>query len=123
MTSSAGEIIAQYTAFDDFAISPNGFKLANTSDTDRIYAYAATAGYNWILQISFNQDGRMNQTALIAGSEDSTAVAEPTGAAFGRGEGQLNKLYVTTGCGSGQNVDVDGIETAVGAQLLEIQLD
>lgn len=75
------------------------------------------------MQISFNKQGGMNQTAIIAGSLNSTEIAEPTSAAFGRGsEGQESKLYVTTGGGSGENVDVDGVETAVGAQLLEIQL-
>ncbi|TVY80335.1 hypothetical protein LSUE1_G005676, partial [Lachnellula suecica] len=123
VTAGTGEIIAKGSAFDDFALSPNGFKLNTTVGNSTKYAYAATAGYNSILQISFNsKDGGMNETETIAGSEYSTEIAEPTGAAFGRGVGQLNKLYVTTGSGSGENVDVNGVATAVGAQLLEIQL-
>ena len=124
VTSGAGEVITDSTSinFDDFALGPDGFRLNTTVGSSTKYAYAATAVSNSIMQISFDEDGGMNQTAIIAGSEDSTEIAEPTGAAFGRGEGQLNKLYITTGGGSGQNVDVNGVETAVGAQLLQIQL-
>jgi hypothetical protein len=124
VTAGPGEIIAEATAFDDFALSPDGFRLNSTVGNSTKYAYGATAGYNSILQISFSENGGGNETSVIvAGSEDSTEIAEPTGAAFGRGTGQLNKLYVTTGGGSGQNVDVNGTETAVGAQLLEITLN
>jgi hypothetical protein len=124
VTAGQPLLIAEGTSFDDFAVAPDGFRTNNTiPGTDRLYAYAATAGQNSIMQISFDRDGGNNQTAIIAGSADSTEIAEPTGCAFGRGAGQINKLYITTGGGSGQNVDVDGVETAVGAQLLEIQLN
>lgn len=126
ITAGTGEIIASFSAIDDFAIAPVGYRTKKTHSADRKYAYAATAGYNSILQISWNGNnatGFDNKTAIIAGSEYSTEIAEPTGGFFGRGPGQWNKLYVTTGGGSGEAVDVDGVETAVGAQLLEIQLD
>lgn len=119
VATGAGEIIAQGTAFDDFAVAPDGFNNA----TDRKYAYATTPGENSIMQIRFNKNGGINETTIIAGSLDSTEIAEPTSCAFGLGEGQPNKLYITTGGGSRLNVEVDGVETAVGAQLLEIQLD
>ncbi|CZR58819.1 uncharacterized protein PAC_08711 [Phialocephala subalpina] len=122
VTAGVGEVIASATSFDDFALAPDGFRLNSTVGNNTKYAYASTAGQNSIMQISFNIAAGTNETAIIAGSLDSTEIAEPTGAAFGRGESQLGKLYVTTGGGSGQNVDVNGVETAVGAQLLEIQL-
>jgi hypothetical protein len=122
VTASAGEVIVAITPLDDFALAPDGFRLNTTIGNNTKYAYVATAIDNTIVQISFNKAGGNNRTVVIAGNLDSTEIAEPTGAAFGRGEGQMNKLYVTTGGGSGEPVDVDGVETAVGAQLLEIQL-
>ncbi|THV52877.1 hypothetical protein BGAL_0065g00050 [Botrytis galanthina] len=109
--------------FDDFALSPNGWKTNQTNSEGRKYAYLTTSVNNSIMEISFDaKTGGNNETAIIAGALYSTEIAEPTGVAFGRAQGQINKLYVTTGGGSGMNVDVDGVETAVGAQLLEITL-
>ncbi|KUJ08299.1 uncharacterized protein LY89DRAFT_711717 [Mollisia scopiformis] len=122
VTAGVGKVIVNASPLDDFVIAPDGFRLNTTLGNSTKYAYAATAAENSILQISFNKAGGTNQTAIVAGDVDSTEIAEPTGTAFGRGEGQLNKLYVATGGGSGVNVDADGVETAVGAQLLEIQL-
>jgi hypothetical protein len=126
-TASAAELIYSGTPMDDFALAPAGFIPSNetsSGDYGRRYAFAATSGDNSILQISWNQNGTngtfANQSVIIAGNEYSTEIAEPTGAYFGRGIGQTRKLYITTGGGSGENVDVDGVETAVGAQLLEI---
>lgn len=110
--------------FDDFAISPNGFQLQGANASDTKWAYLSTAGQNSVEQVGFNgATGGDAEGSVIVGSVDSTDVAEPTGAAFGRIAGQLNKVYITTGGGSGEAVDVDGVETAVGAQLLEVTLD
>lgn len=119
VTAGPGEVIAEAIAFDDFAVSPDGFRAGS----GRKFAYAATAAENTIMQISFDLQGGRNLTSVIAGSLDSTEIAEPTGCAFGRGEGEMDWLYVTTGGGSGVGVDVDGVEVAVGAQLLGIKLN
>ncbi|PYH38081.1 uncharacterized protein BO87DRAFT_393549 [Aspergillus neoniger CBS 115656] len=119
VTAGPGELIVQSTAFDDFAVAPDGLRAAS----GRKFAYAATAAMNTIMQISFDLQGGRNLTSVIAGSLDSTEVAEPTGCAFGRGEGEMDWLYVTTGGASAVNVDVDGVEVAVGAQLLGIKLN
>ncbi|KAJ5557316.1 hypothetical protein N7494_001231 [Penicillium frequentans] len=122
VTAGTGQLIFKGSAFDDFAIAPNGFALNSTYGSDYKFAYLATAAYNTIEQVIFTRNGTAVGHEIIAGAEDSTEVAEPTGAFFGRGEGQLNKLYVTTGGASAVNVDVNGTDVAVGAQLLEIQL-
>lgn len=110
--------------FDDFALSPNGFQLQGANASDTMWAYLATAGQNSVEQVGFNGiTGGDVVGSIIAGSLYSTDVAEPSAAAFGRIEGQLNKVYITTGGGSGQAVVVDGVDTAVGAQLLEITLN
>ncbi|TGO56925.1 hypothetical protein BOTNAR_0212g00010 [Botryotinia narcissicola] len=128
-TISTAEVIALGSEdssslnFDDFALSANVWKTNQTNSEGRKYAYLTTSVNNSIMEISFDaKTGGNNETAIIASALDSTDIAEPTGAAFGRAQGQLNKLYVTTGGGRGMNVDVDGVETAVGAQLLEITL-
>ncbi|CRL23303.1 unnamed protein product [Penicillium camemberti] len=123
VTAGTGQLIFQGGAFDDFAIAPNGFALNSTYGSNYKFAYLSTSAGNSIEQVIFTRNGTAIGSEIIAGSEDSTEVAEPTGVFFGRGEGQLNKIYVTTGGGSGVNVDVNGTETAVGAQLLEIQLN
>ncbi|KAJ5945912.1 hypothetical protein N7454_002751 [Penicillium verhagenii] len=122
VTAGTGHLVYQGSQFDDFAIAPNGFALNETYGAEYKFAYLATAAGNTIEQVIFTQNGTAVGGELIAGADDSTEVAEPTGAFFGRGEGQLNKLYVTTGGASAVNVDVNGTDTAVGAQLLEIQL-
>ena len=88
-----------------------------------MYAFSATAAENSILQISFSMIGRMNEMSFYCWERRLDGNCQLTGAAFGCGGGHPNKLYITTGGGSGQNVDVAGVETIVGAQLLEIQLD
>lgn len=124
VTATDAEILAVGSAFDDFALGPDGFHLANTTYTNTTkYAFASTSAYNTIMQIIFDTETGKNTTSIIAGDLNSIEVAEPTGAAFGRGEGQTNKLYITTGGGSGLAVDVNGTETVVGAQLLKIQLN
>ncbi|KAJ5606860.1 hypothetical protein N7537_003479 [Penicillium hordei] len=122
VTAGTGQLIFQGSAFDDFAVSPSGFALNSTYSANYKFAYLSTSAGNTIEQVIFTRNGTTIGSEIIAGSEDLTEVAEPTGVFFGRGEGQLNKIYVTTGGGSGVNVDVNGTETAVGAQLLGIQL-
>lgn len=94
-TVGAGELVAlSSTTFDDFALSPDGFVLGGnaTYANGTKFAYAATAGYNSVMQIAFDVAAGTNETSIIAGSLNSTEVAEPTGVAFGRAEGQLNKI-------------------------------
>ncbi|PYH92600.1 hypothetical protein BO71DRAFT_420673 [Aspergillus ellipticus CBS 707.79] len=122
VTAGPGQLVFQGSQFDDFAIAPNGFALNETYGSEYKFAYLSTVSGNSIEQVIFTPEGVAVGSEIIAGSEDSTEIAEPTGAFFGRGEGELNKLYITTGGGSAVNVDVDGVETSVGAQLLEIQL-
>ncbi|CAI7604978.1 unnamed protein product [Penicillium glandicola] len=123
VTAGTGQLIYQGSAFDDFAIAPNGFALNSTYGSNYKFAYLTTAALNTIEQVIFTRNGTAIGGETIAGAEDSTEVAEPTGVFFGRGEGQSNKIYITTGGASAVNVDVNGTETAVGAQLLEIQLN
>ncbi|KAJ5734915.1 uncharacterized protein N7483_000040 [Penicillium malachiteum] len=122
VTAGTGQLIYQGSEYDDFAISPNGFALNSTFGSDYTFAYLATAGGNTIDQVIFTQNGTAVGAETIAGSEDSTEIAEPTGVFFGRGDDELNKIYMTTGGASAVNVDVNGTDVAVGAQLLEIQL-
>lgn len=122
VTAGTGQLIFQGSAFDDFVIAPSGFALNSTYDSNYNFAYLTTSAGNTIEQVIFTRNGTAIGGETVAGSEDSTEVAEPTGVFFGRGDDQLNRIYVTTGGGSGVNVDVNGTETAVGAQVLEIQL-
>ncbi|PKK53473.1 hypothetical protein CI102_2077 [Trichoderma harzianum] len=55
--------------------------------------------------------------SMIAGNVNSTAIAEPTSAAFGRGLNDKNVLYVSTA--GGMEVPVDGNIT-IGAQLVAV---
>ncbi|OJK03602.1 hypothetical protein ASPACDRAFT_39219 [Aspergillus aculeatus ATCC 16872] len=123
VTAGAGQLIYQGSQFDDFAIAPAGFALNATYGSKYRFAYLATATENTIQQVIFTKEGVAVGSEIIAGAEDSTEVAEPTGVFFGRGEGEENVIFVTTGGASAVNVDVDGVETAVGAQLLEIRLN
>ncbi|PWY65397.1 hypothetical protein BO83DRAFT_367890 [Aspergillus eucalypticola CBS 122712] len=122
VTASTGQMIYQATAIDDFAISPNGFSLNSTYGSEYKFAYLATASENSVEQVIFTKNGTFVGAQIIAGAVDSTEVAEPTGVFFGRGEDEINKIFVVTGGGSAVNVDVNGTDVAVGAQLLEIRL-
>ncbi|KAJ5261233.1 hypothetical protein N7478_011828 [Penicillium angulare] len=122
VTASTGQLVYQASQIDDFAISPNGFALNSTYGSNYTFAYLAGAAGNTIEQVIFTRNGTAIGGEIIAGSEDSTEVAEPTGVFFGRGKGELNTIFVTTAGASAVNVDVNGTETAVGAQLLAIQL-
>ncbi|PYH47652.1 uncharacterized protein BP01DRAFT_410538 [Aspergillus saccharolyticus JOP 1030-1] len=123
VTAGPGQLIYQGSQFDDFAIAPNGFALNATYGSDYKFAYLATAAGNTVEQVIFTQDGVAVGDEIIAGAEDSTEIAEPTGVFFGRGEKEQNAIFVTTGGGSAVNVDVNGTDVAVGAQLLEIHLN
>ncbi|KAJ5608682.1 hypothetical protein N7528_009249 [Penicillium herquei] len=122
VTAGTGQLIYQGSQYDDFDIAPNGFSLNSTFGSDYKFAYLATAAENTIEQVIFTRNGTAIGAETIAGLEDSTEIAEPTGVFFGRGDDELNKIYVSTGGGSAVNVDVNGTDVAVGAQLLEIQL-
>ncbi|KAJ5330454.1 hypothetical protein N7476_000237 [Penicillium atrosanguineum] len=122
VTAGTGQLIFQGSACDDFAISPKGFTLNSTFGSEYKFAYLATAAGNSIEQVTFTKNGTAVGHEIIAGAEDPTEVVEPTGVFFGRDEGELNKIYVTTGSARAANVDVNGTDVAVGAQLLEIRL-
>ena len=122
VTAGPAEVISVATNnFDDFSLAPMGFvPISGNSSTNctRRYAYMADSVANTIMQISFDGvTGGNAESVVIAGAENSTAIAQPTATIFGSGEGQYGKLYITTGGGGG--VDVVG---PVGAQLLEVSL-
>ncbi|KAM0253342.1 hypothetical protein ACHAQJ_007292 [Trichoderma viride] len=76
-------------------------------------AFVVTGGGNTIERIS--ADGK-SQT-IIAGNLNSTAIAEPTSCAFGRGPHDKNILYVVTA--GGMETPVNG-NTIIGGQLVAI---
>ena len=82
--TSNGSVIAHglnsSIVFDDFALDCGGT------------GYLAAGTVNSIEEIS--ADGLVNQ--IVAGNLNSTAIAEPTAAAFGRTPTDVNVLYVTT---------------------------
>ncbi|KAJ4856828.1 hypothetical protein T069G_07725 [Trichoderma breve] len=74
--------------------------------------FLVTGSGNGVERISMN-----GQRSIIAGNVNSTAIAEPTSAAFGRGSNDKNILYVSTI--GGMEVPVDGNIT-IGAQLVAV---
>ncbi|UKZ82819.1 hypothetical protein TrVFT333_010617 [Trichoderma virens FT-333] len=86
--------------YDDFTLDCDG------------NIYLVTGGGNGIERISTN-----GQWSIIAGNVNSTAIAEPTPAAFGRGPNDKNILYVSTL--GGMEVPVNGNIT-IGAQLVAV---
>ena len=56
---------------------------------------------------------------IVAGNLNSTELAEPTSAAFGRGEGERGVVYVTTGGGLHALVNGDEI---IGPQLVAVDI-
>ncbi|KAL7912431.1 hypothetical protein GGI35DRAFT_491041 [Trichoderma velutinum] len=76
--------------------------------------FITTGGGNSIEMIS--ADGR--RQAIIAGDVNSTAIAEPTSCAFGRGLLDKNVLYVVTGGGLALPVNGDII---IGGQLVAVK--
>lgn len=81
-------------------------------------AYVATEAGNSIQMIP--QDG--GEVVIIAGDLNSTAIAEPTSAVFGRSQRDRDVLYVVTSGGLGFPVYVDGVPTRVGAQIVAVDL-
>ena len=100
-------VVARYpenppvVAYDDFALSRNGK-----------YAYPVIAGGNSVSRV----DVETGRQVTIAGDLNSTTIAQPTSAAFGR-NGDEGILYVTTAGGLG--IPVNGNET-VGGQIVAI---
>lgn len=56
---------------------------------------------------------------VVAGNVNSTRIAEPTSAAFGRGPGDRDTLYVTTAGGLG----IVSADETVGGQLVAVSLE
>ncbi|KAL7948584.1 hypothetical protein V8C42DRAFT_314891 [Trichoderma barbatum] len=76
-------------------------------------AYVVTGGGNTIEMIS--ADGK--RQVVIAGNLNSTAIAEPTSCAFGRGPHDKNVLYVVTA--GGMQTPVNG-NIVIGGQLVAV---
>ncbi|CAM6083695.1 unnamed protein product [Calypogeia fissa] len=108
MPTGNGTLIAHTLApgdqFDDFTFDCHG------------NAYVVTGAGNSVERIS--PDG--SRQVIIAGSVNSTTIAEPTSAAFGRGEFDKHVLYVTTGGGFAVHSPGNPI---VGGQLVAITTD
>ena len=100
-------VVARYpdtppvVAYDDFALSRDGK-----------FAYPVVAGGNSVTQVNVET----GKQVTIAGSLNSTTIAQPTSAAFGR-NGDEGILYVTTAGGLG--IPVNGNET-IGGQIVAI---
>ena len=88
-------------AYDDFALSRDGK-----------FAYPVIAGGNSVTQVNV----KTGKQVTIAGDLNSTTIAQPTSAAFGR-NGDEGILYVTTAGGLG--IPVNGSET-IGGQIVAI---
>ncbi|RFU77337.1 hypothetical protein TARUN_4889 [Trichoderma arundinaceum] len=88
--------------FDDFTFDCDG------------NAFIVTGGGNTIEMVS--ADGK--RQAVIAGNLNSTAIAEPTSCAFGRGPHDKNILYVVTA--GGMQTPVNG-NTIIGGQLVAVK--
>jgi hypothetical protein len=83
------------------------------------FAYLVTGSGNSVEKVRL--DGRGKQT-IVAGSLNSTALAGPTAAAFGRTEWDSDVLYVVTSGGVAVPVDEGGQEVRVGAQVVAVDL-
>ena len=100
-------VVARYpndppvVAYDDFALSRDGK-----------FAYPVVAGGNSVERINV----KTGKQVTIAGDLNSTTIAQPTSAAFGR-NGDEGILYVTTAGGLG--IPVNGNET-VGGQIVAV---
>ncbi len=91
-------------SYDDFAISEHGDD-----------AFLVTGPGNSLEEVGLGGQPQV----IVAGNLNSTELAEPTSAAFGRGEGERGVVYVTTGGGLAD--PVNGDET-VGAQLVAVDI-
>ena len=90
-------------AYDDFALSRDGK-----------FAYPVVAGGNTVTQVNI----KTGKQVTIAGDLNSTTIAQPTSAAFGR-NGNEGVLYVTTAGGLG--IPVNGNEV-VGGQIVAVRV-
>ena len=95
---------AKGVGFDDFAFSPD--------DGDVLYACNSRGN-----SISKVQLGGNPEQTMVAGNLNSTLVAEPSAAQFGRTKADGDVLYVVTAGGAGGPINGT---TRVGAQLLAI---
>ncbi|KAF3762092.1 hypothetical protein M406DRAFT_352603 [Cryphonectria parasitica EP155] len=97
-------------SYDDFAISYNGFALAQNGTR---YAYMAS-NEDTIQQLVFNDvTGNVSSASDVAGTTNATEWGKSTGCDFGRTTWQKNKVYCTTG-----GVLTTG--STVGGQVFEI---
>lgn len=80
-------------------------------------AFVASAGGNAVQAIKW--DGSVSN---VAGSVNSTLIAQPTSAKFGRTERDSDVLYVTTAGGLGTSVIQGGVPVLVGAQIVAVDL-
>lgn len=92
--------------FDDFALRGDS-------------AFFVTGSGNTIARVDLYGNG---QQTVIAGSLNSTTLAEPTAAAFGRTEVDRDVLYVVTSGGLATPVFVDGKPVMVGGQVVAVDL-
>ena len=88
-------------SYDDFALDSNG------------NAFLGTNGGNSIEKVGLKGEPQV----IVAGNVNSTEIAEPTSAQFGRTVKDRRTLYVTTG--GGLAIPVNGNEI-VGAQLVAV---
>ncbi len=102
----AAQVIAHAppnTTYDDFALDRRG------------NAFLTTAQGNAIEEV-----GRTGEPqVIVAGNVNSTEIAEPTAAQFGRTRADRDALYVTTA--GGQGIPVNGDEI-VGGQLVAVDI-
>jgi hypothetical protein len=108
--SSSAEKIADDSpySYDDFALSPG----VSTSSESR-YVYAVTSNGNSVQRVDLSS----GSTDIIAGSVNSTLMAEPSACQFGRTEADKGWLYVTTAGGIAEPVDGNII---VGGQVVGV---
>lgn len=92
------------TTYDDFALDTRGD------------AFLTTAQGNTIEEVG---KGGVERRGIIAGNVNSTEIAEPTAARFGRTVEDTNVLYVTTG--GGLEAPINGDEV-VGGQLVGVDM-
>lgn len=88
------------TMFDDFALNGHGD------------AFVATQFGDSIVEVSVN-----GSTRIIAGVVNTTEIAEPSSAQFGRTAADRHVLYVTTAGGQGYPIDGDVV---VGGQVVAV---
>ncbi|MCJ1332748.1 hypothetical protein MMC10_009442 [Thelotrema lepadinum] len=102
--------------YDDFALAPSSSSSGETQDASPAI-FAVTGGGNSVEKVNT----ATGKGRIIAGSLNSTAIAQPTAAGFGRGEedGDGKVLYVTTA--GGLAIPVDG-NKRVGAQVVAVYL-